>query len=123
MSPDRFRKFEGNRRAVGAVELKQLVGVGLATYEDRADRTQPQSQARGSLVLLLVPFVRVGHNLPFTAPAGVGPAPPVCEGVKGVHKTYHCGGGIVYHRRDDRGPYGRWSGDRLGAREGSVGVG
>ena len=37
-------------------------------------------------------------------------------GVKGVHKTYQWGGGIVYHRRDDRGPYGRWSGDRLGAR-------
>ena len=36
--------------------------------------------------------------------------------VKGVHKTYQWGGGIVYHRRDDRGPYGRWSGDRLGAR-------
>ena len=38
------------------------------------------------------------------------------ENVKGVHKTYQWGGGIVYHRRDDRGPYGRWSGDRLGAR-------
>ena len=37
------------------------------------------------------------------------------EAVKG-------GGRIVYHRRDDRGPYGRWNGDRLGAREDSVGV-
>ena len=36
--------------------------------------------------------------------------------VKGVHKTYQWGGGIVYHRRDDRGSYGRWSGGRLGAR-------
>ena len=42
--------------------------------------------------------------------------------VKGVRKTYHCGGRIVYHRRDDRGPYGRWSGDCLGAREDSAGV-
>ena len=43
--------------------------------------------------------------------------------VKGVRKTYHCGGRTVYHRRDDRGPYGRWSrGDCLGAREDSAGV-
>ena len=42
--------------------------------------------------------------------------------VKGVLKTYHCGGRIVYHRRDDRGPYGRWSGDCLGAREDGAGV-
>ena len=42
--------------------------------------------------------------------------------VKGVHKTYHCGGRIVYHRRDERGPYGTWSGDCLGAIEDSAGV-
>ena len=42
--------------------------------------------------------------------------------VKGVHKTYHCGGGIVYHRRDERGPYGTWSGDCLVVREDSSGV-
>ena len=41
---------------------------------------------------------------------------------KGVRKTYHCGGRIVYHRRDDRRPYGRWSGDRLGSKEDKVGV-
>ena len=42
--------------------------------------------------------------------------------VKGARKTYHCGGRIVYHRRDDRGPYVRWSGGCLRAREDSVGV-
>ena len=47
---------------------------------------------------------------------------PETPAVKGVHKTYHCGGVTVYHWRDDRGPYGRWSGDRLGAREDSAGV-
>ena len=45
------------------------------------------------------------------------PTGPVGQGVKGVRKTYHCGGRIVYHRRDDRGPYGRLIGDRLGDRE------
>ena len=43
-------------------------------------------------------------------------------GVKGVGKPYHWGGGIVYHRPDDRGRHGRWSGAHWGAREDSVRV-
>ena len=38
-------------------------GLGLATYEDFAGRTHPQSQVRTPLILFLVPFVRVGHNV------------------------------------------------------------
>ena len=41
-------------------------------------------------------------------------------GVKGVGKPYHWGGGIVYHRPDDRGRHGRWSRAHLEAREDSV---
>ena len=42
--------------------------------------------------------------------------------VKGVGKPYHWGGGIVYHRPDNRGRHGRWNGAHVGAREDSVRV-
>ena len=70
----------------------------------------------------------IAHSSEVHRPDCLTGAPPMSETglqafyVKGVRKTYHCGGRIVYHRRDDRGPYGRWSGDCLGAREDSAGV-
>ena len=57
----------------------------------------------------------------FDPPGWEDPA-ALCLGVKGGEKVYHCGGGIVYHRHDEKGLNWEPGGIRSGAGVRSSGV-
>ena len=111
----------------GACELVQVCDIKIAS--DRAVMGEPEIRAGFGPPLLITPYsvnlanakelLLTGDTVDAHEAARIGLVNRV---VKGGEKVYHCGGGIVYHRHDEKGLNWEPGGIRSGAGVRSSGV-